>query len=219
MLYHKILSCVTLLIFASLCLFSVDLIAQEEYTDYEYKIEEYVPVVPQKDVVEEAVSEGKPQKSSSILKLAWEVPNYKDRYDIAYHPLWAEPKVMGEAYAGISQDRSANKGDTVGYFTYAAFRPFILDFDTFSFTFGASYSGSFSEYEERDIVDTTNGINTFSEGPFGEYWAHVVNFALLGSFPEVGVQVFLEVGHLWTSFRVGSGPSYCYLAGWFYTNL
>ncbi len=140
--------------------------------------------------------------SDVVLKFVWERPSFSEDYEIAEHSLWGDPTFLVEAYVTYGLTRSEAEGDTNDYGAYVSFRPFLLDFQTFSIAFGGSFTGVYGDYELTDVNVDEVAESITADNLDGDFAAQVVAFSVLASFPEIGLQVVAEVGYAWTRFRL-----------------
>jgi hypothetical protein len=144
-------------------------------------------------------------KDASVFQWAWEFPAYTDNYPQLKKTCWLEPNCVGELLISLQQRRDEDKVDRYSGFSYTAIRPFLLDFRSFSCAFGISYIGTTFE------SDTDDKYSSAQSGPLTVYKSaddfasegvqQTLNFSSLWSFPEISLQVILDVGYAWSTIR------------------
>lgn len=150
-----------------------------------------------------------PETNVKIFKFAWELPNYAEQFDVARLYAWTEPKDVGEAYALFSKTRNSANGDEQAASAFLAFRPFALDFGSFSLTFGVSFVGVLDGFEESDAVEydtvdiasQTSRMTINARNLEGYVVQNTVNFSVLFSMPAWELQCLLDVGYAWTRLK------------------
>ncbi|BBM83555.1 hypothetical protein [Candidatus Uabimicrobium amorphum] len=151
-------------------------------------------------VDDDTYSEASFKEEESIRKWAWDLPTYSKLYPWLGTVPWLEPNGVADITVIGSRKREIDNSDTYGASVFASFRPFALDFGSYSFAFGLSFVGrigrvedvgkafnaeAFDEFVVADI--TVNGGQNHVNQLF-------VNFSILGSFPEWGLQIMLDLG-------------------------
>ncbi|BBM85411.1 hypothetical protein [Candidatus Uabimicrobium amorphum] len=176
---------------------------------YTQDIEYYTPEAQEDTLttqdygLEQISSQG---NNDSVFKWAWEKSHYGYDYAIARQGGWTDPSSAGNAVIGVFGTRHEKDGDSRAITGYVAFRPFLLDYQTYSIAFGFSYVGTLQNFYEP-----TNNVNDEDFGGviadleaqdidvFLNYQAF--NFSVLGSFPQIGVQFTFEIGYLLSNLR------------------
>lgn len=143
--------------------------------------------------------------NTSAFCWAWEFPNYTDSYPELKKTCWLEPNNVGELLISLQQRREEDNTDRNSFFSYTAIRPFLLDFKSFSCAFGISYIGT------AYMVDSDDKYSTSQSGPltvkrFGDDFEsdgaqQTLNFSSLWSFPDIKLQVILDIGYAWSTIR------------------
>lgn len=166
---------------------------------YAQDVEYYAP--SEAGVYEETVT----QQDDSIFKFAWDVPHYGYEYSIARQSGWLDPSAAGVALVAYTRGRDQDNNDNYVFSGYLAIRPFLLDFQSFSLAFGASYFGAIQRFEISDQADVVNSgglaIDTLAQDIESNLNYQSFNFSVLGSFPEIGFQFVFEIGYLVDNFR------------------
>lgn len=140
------------------------------------------------------------EEDDSIRKWAWNLPNYAELYPRLKGIPWLEANGVGEITAVGYHKREIDESDTYGMATYASFRPFALDFGTYSFAFGVSFVGRAQRVEDitkkinAEAFDGALGVDVVADGGQNHVNQIFVNFSVLGSFPEIGLQIILDLG-------------------------
>ena len=139
------------------------------------------------------------------LKCSWELPSFREKYDVAKSLLWNEPNKVFNGYMLLSTEEDSDDSNTNSFYGYIAFRPFALDFGNSNISFGLSYSGNFGELDAENITEDKIIQGTYYdiEAIDGKIYTEMqsLKFSVLGNFPELGLQVLFEAGYARTRIR------------------
>ena len=178
-----------LLIISSVCTYAQD-------------IEYYTPENEQDIFIQTSASQDDP-----IFKWAWEKPHYGYEYEVARQSSWLDPSAAGFAVIAYTRGRHEQDGDSNTFSAYLAFRPFLLDFQSYSIAFGFSYFGAIQDFDEPTNVanneDLGGGTVADIESQDLDFDLHYqsFNFSTLLSIPSIGFQATFEIGYLRDQFR------------------
>ncbi len=152
------------------------------------------------------------EEDESVFKFAWDLPYYGDTYDFAKRFTRFELNSAGQLYVGYEMGRNEEGEDEFAFFTFAAFRPFVLDFGPeFQVAFGVSYIGYIGTVDVNENfidgsfiiedVGTVNGaVQTSDTDRDSEL--NSFNFTALLNFPTLALQVHFQIGYARTMVRV-----------------
>ncbi|XEY28776.1 hypothetical protein UABHE_006754 [Candidatus Uabimicrobium helgolandensis] len=150
------------------------------------------------------------ENDESVFKFAWERAHYGYEYSIARQGGWIDPSSAGNLVIAGFITRNEDDGDSRAISGYASFRPFLLDYGTYSFAIGVSYFGTLQKfYEPTNVADNEDiggnlaDITTRDIDVDLNYQAF--SLSVLGSFPEAGLQVVFEIGYLLSNLRSDIG--------------
>ena len=169
---------------------------------YAQDIEYYTPENEQDIFIQSSASQNDP-----IFKWAWEKPHYGYDYEVARQSSWLDPSSAGLAVIAYTRTRHEQDGDANSFSAYIAFRPFLLDFQSYSIALGVSYFGVIQDFDEPDNVANNEnlggGVVADIESQDLDFDLHYqsFNFSALLSVPAAGFQATLEIGYLRDQFR------------------
>lgn len=141
------------------------------------------------------------KEEESIRKWAWKLPTYSELYPYLAGIPWLEPNNVADISFTAIRKREVDDADSYGGVLYASFRPFALDFGTYSFAFGASFVGRIGRVEDvtkeinAEVFDGIVAADIAVNGGENHVNQIFFNFSVLGSFPEFGLQVILDLGY------------------------
>ncbi|WP_372366645.1 hypothetical protein [Candidatus Uabimicrobium sp. HlEnr_7] len=152
------------------------------------------------DVEDDTYSEASFEEQQPIRKWAWELPTYSDLYPHLAKIPWLEANNVVDMTVIGQRKREKDNSDSYGLATYASFRPFALDFGTHSFAFGVSLVGRIGRVEditkevEAEAFDEFLAVDVVADGGQNHVNQIFINFSVLASFPEIGLQVIFDAG-------------------------
>lgn len=163
------------------------------------------PTVQTQDYELEQLGSGVYEDDNAFFKWAWEKAHYGYDYAIARQGGWTDPSSGGNAVIAFFATRDEIDGDSRAISGYASFRPFLFDYGTHSFAVGISYFGTLQKFYQPTNVDAINILGADFDVVTQDIDVALnyqsFNLSVLGSFPEIGVQVTFEIGYLLSNLR------------------
>lgn len=136
-----------------------------------------------------------PHESSEDLFLwSWDIPEEYDReYPITHYNYWIQARApLGGGVRGLHL-RDKNNLDDFHFSGYFFFRPLVMNFKHSHVSLGAFISFDAYWGEETIAFDLLNPeINVRKRG-----FPIATGFSMMWSVPEYGIQMTLELGHVW----------------------